>query len=70
MNYESNLARYNALINCNNQLFLLTRERYSIIVNKLLICRDPVKTIQYKAILNSLDRILEMFLNIEFSTTN
>ena len=69
MNYESNLARYNA-INCNNQLFVLTRERYSITVNKLQSCRDPVKVIQYKAILNSLDRILEMFLNIEFPSTN
>ena len=69
MNYESNLARYNAVV-CNNQLFVLTRERYSIIVNKLLICRDPVKIIQYKAVLNQLDRILEMFLNIEFPTAN
>ena len=68
MNYESNLARYNAVV-CNNQLFVLTRERYSIIVNKLLICRDPVKTIQYKAVLNQLDRILEMFLNIEFPSS-
>ena len=68
MNYESNLARYNAVV-CDNQLFLLTRERYSINLRKLQATRDPVKTIQYKAVLNSLDRILEMFLDIEFPST-
>ena len=42
MNYESNLARYNGIV-CDNQLFVICRERYSITLNKLQTCRDPVK---------------------------
>ena len=69
MNYESNLVRYNAVV-CDNQLFVMCRERYSINLGKLQTTRDPVKIIQYKAVLNALDRILEMFLDIEFPSTN
>ena len=68
MNYESSLARYNAIV-CDNQLFVLCRERYSIILGKLQTTRDPVKIIQHKTVLNQLDRLLEMYLNIEFPTT-
>ena len=68
MNYENNLARYNAVI-CDNQLFVMCRERYSINLGKLQATRDPVKIIQYKSILNQLGRILKMFLDIEFPST-
>ena len=66
MNYENNIVRYNGII-CDNQLFVVCRERYTITLNKLQTCRGPVKIIQYKAVLDALDKILNNFLDIHFT---
>jgi|BogFormECP03_OM2_1039629.scaffolds.fasta_scaffold127117_1 hypothetical protein len=64
MNYIKKLEKYEN-IEHDNILYVICRNRYKVILNTLLTCKDPIKKLKYKSILDEYAVLINAFLDIE-----
>ena len=67
MNYINKLEKYEN-IECDKTLYVICRNRYKVILNTFLTCKDPIKKLKYKSILDEYTMLLNAFLDIEFQS--